>query len=106
MLLGDLYFPVRPAHDHRGVVGVDQARLGVQVLDHLVVVLGIGGAVIHPGEDDERIDCHPSTPQSPATTARRYGLPGPPGSPPASDAAAGPSAGRVPGRVAEIFAAG
>jgi len=57
-----MYLPVGPALDHGGVVGVDQVLLGVQVLDHLVVGVGVSGVVVHPDKGNERVDCHRDTP--------------------------------------------
>src|SRR5262249_12242927 len=58
VLLGDLHFPVGAALDHGGVVGVDQVCLGVQVLDELVVGVGVPDVVVHPDVGDERVNCH------------------------------------------------
>src|SRR5690242_10877150 len=58
MLPCDLDLPVGPAHDDRGVIGVDQARLGMQVLDRLVIGVRVGGAVVHPDVGHERVNCH------------------------------------------------
>jgi hypothetical protein len=58
VLLGDLDLAVVAALDHRGVVGVDQPGLGVQVLDQLVVRSGIGHVGVHPDIGHERVDGH------------------------------------------------
>src|SRR4051812_21525301 len=47
-LLDDLGLAAVAALDGRRVVGVDQVGVRVQVLDELVVGLGVGDAVVHP----------------------------------------------------------
>jgi len=56
----------RIALDHRGIIRVDQARLGVQVLDQLVVGVSIADRVIHPDIGNERVDCHRDPPWVPS----------------------------------------
>src|ERR1700751_2880699 len=46
-LLGYLALPVGPALDHRRVIGVDQVLLGMQLLDRLIVGVGVGRVVIN-----------------------------------------------------------
>jgi hypothetical protein len=59
MLLDDLDLAVGTPGDHRGVVGVDQPGLGVQVLDQLIVGLGVGNVGVHPDVGHEGVDRHP-----------------------------------------------
>jgi hypothetical protein len=65
VLLGDLDLPVGPALDHRRVIGVDQVLLGMQLLDRLIVGVGVGRVVINPDIGQERVDCHPHTSKKP-----------------------------------------
>jgi len=58
MFLRDLDLPVGPPLDHRGVIGIDQACLGMQVLDRLVIGVRVAGVVIHPDIGQERVHCH------------------------------------------------
>jgi hypothetical protein len=58
VLHGDPDLAVGPPFDHRGVVGVDQPGLGVQILDQLVVGLGVGDVGIGPDIGHERVDRH------------------------------------------------
>jgi hypothetical protein len=71
VLAGDPHLAVGPPLDDRGVVGVDQPGLGVQVLDQLVVRFGGGHVGVHPGVGHERVDGHPPTscPLPPTMTA-------------------------------------
>src|SRR3954447_12812848 len=72
MLADDLDLLVRPV-DHRGVIGIDQSRLAVQVLDQVVVGLSAVDVRIHPDVDDEGVKCHycPSSPNARASTLHR-----------------------------------
>jgi hypothetical protein len=64
VLLDDLDLAVGPPLEHRGVVGVQQPGLGVQILDELIVGLGVGDVGVHPDIGHEDIDRHPATSSS------------------------------------------
>jgi len=64
VLLDDLDLAVVTPLEHSGVVGVHQARLDVEVLDGLVVSLGIGHIAVHPDVDHQRVDRHDVPPGS------------------------------------------
>jgi len=60
VLLDDLDLPVLPAlHDGR-VVGVDEARLGVQEVHGLVVGQGVVDVAVDARVREERVDGHGS----------------------------------------------
>jgi len=54
--------------DHRGVIGVDQARLGVQILDRLIVGVGVGSVVVDADIGQERVNRHRHTSIPPAVS--------------------------------------
>ena len=58
VLLGDLDLAVVAAADDGGVVGVHQTGLDVEVLDQLVVRLGVRVVVVHADDCNERVDGH------------------------------------------------
>jgi hypothetical protein len=58
VLLGDPHLAVLSPLDHRGVIGVQQPGLGVQVLDQLVVGFRVVHVGIHPDVGHERVDGH------------------------------------------------
>jgi hypothetical protein len=58
VLLDDLDLAVVALLDHGGVVGVDQARFGVQGVDRLVVGEGVGGVVVDAEVGVEGVDRH------------------------------------------------
>src|SRR4029453_4627936 len=58
MLLGDAHLAVLALFDDRSVVRVHHAGLGMQVLDQLVVRLGVLDAGVHPDIRHECVDRH------------------------------------------------
>src|SRR5436190_13241547 len=58
VLFYDLGLAVVAPLDNGGVVGVDQPRLGVEILHELIVGLGVGDAVVDAGVGHERVDRH------------------------------------------------
>jgi hypothetical protein len=62
VLAGDLDLAVGAPLDDGSVVGVDQVGLGVQVLDQLVVGVGVGDVGVDPDVGHEGVDRHPLPP--------------------------------------------
>ena len=58
VLLDDLDLAVVRALDDRGVICVEQTLPGVEVVDRVVVGLGIVDARVHPDIRHERVHCH------------------------------------------------
>ena len=62
-----LTLPSSLALDHGGVVGVDQAELGVQLLDGVVVGHGVVDVGVDADEDEEGVDGHRVTSRGPTS---------------------------------------
>jgi len=58
VLLGDVYLSVLPLFDHRSVVSVKHACLGMQVFNQLIIRLRVLNAGVHPDVRHERVDRH------------------------------------------------
>jgi len=72
VLLDDLDLAVLAPLDHGGVVGVDQARLGVQLVHQLIVRFRVLDAVVDPNERHQRVNRHRFSPS--CSTASRVML--------------------------------